>query len=404
MIQRKNATKAGDQRDGFTLVEMMVSMALVLFTMVLLTQAFATAYETFRTLKSIGDMENRLRTVSLILRKDLTAQHLVGASGPMYISDDGIFGTSIAPNFPTQGFFRISQANPSTLEGTDGDTIGSYTAVDHLLHFTVQLSGDQRPNYFLADISKDFSASVGTTGWAMSLPPGSPPPDSRYQDTGTYTSQWAEVAYFLVANGSKTTNGGTAAAGNTLYSLYRRQLLAVWDNTEMKTGGTRATLVTNLTNPATAPAYVEISCKPDPPAAPTNIYFNTSKSLVFPQRRFAMDPTMAGVPYGTTSASPNPYPTLAQPSPFTGTYLYAPLAGADLILADVLSFNIQVIYKLPGAAAAIADFADLPASGVNTGDPVNALLRQRQLGTFLIHGRTSRILITQMQPTITRLL
>ena len=44
------------RRQAFTLVEMMVSTALVLFVMLLLSQAFIAGAEAFRQLKSIGEI------------------------------------------------------------------------------------------------------------------------------------------------------------------------------------------------------------------------------------------------------------------------------------------------------------------------------------------------------------
>src|SRR5262245_54057590 len=48
------------RRQGFTLVEMMVALALTVFIMVILSEAFVTGLETFRQLKAIGDMEESL--------------------------------------------------------------------------------------------------------------------------------------------------------------------------------------------------------------------------------------------------------------------------------------------------------------------------------------------------------
>src|SRR5438552_800776 len=102
------------RRTGFTLVEMLVSMALVIFIMVILSEAFVVALETFSKLKGIGDMEERLRMVATVLRSDLQADHF------------GDRTTLSSLNFdrdgpPTSGFFRIWQGAPITAEGTDPD-------------------------------------------------------------------------------------------------------------------------------------------------------------------------------------------------------------------------------------------------------------------------------------------
>jgi prepilin-type N-terminal cleavage/methylation domain-containing protein len=61
-------------RRGFTLIEMLVSVALVLFIMVILSEAFGKGLESFRSLKALGDLEARLRTTAAMLRRDLAAE------------------------------------------------------------------------------------------------------------------------------------------------------------------------------------------------------------------------------------------------------------------------------------------------------------------------------------------
>src|SRR5579885_1394920 len=56
-------------RLGFTITEMLVATALTLFIMVILSEAFIAAVESFRSLKAIGDLETRLRTVATLLRR-----------------------------------------------------------------------------------------------------------------------------------------------------------------------------------------------------------------------------------------------------------------------------------------------------------------------------------------------
>ena len=91
-------------RNGFTLIEMLVSVALVLFIMVLLSQAFAAGLEVFRQLKGIADMEHRLRATSIILRQDLSSPHFEAnrtLNNPQFWSSGP----------PQSGFFRIFQGS-----------------------------------------------------------------------------------------------------------------------------------------------------------------------------------------------------------------------------------------------------------------------------------------------------
>src|SRR5262249_41856031 len=90
------------ERRAFTLVEMLVAVALVLFMMVLLSQAFTTGLEAFRVLKATGDMEERLRVATTLLRSELAADHFEGRKR---LSDPRFFDEGP----PREGVFRIWQ-------------------------------------------------------------------------------------------------------------------------------------------------------------------------------------------------------------------------------------------------------------------------------------------------------
>ncbi|HLN32257.1 MAG TPA: prepilin-type N-terminal cleavage/methylation domain-containing protein [Gemmataceae bacterium] len=316
------------QRKGFTLVEMMVAMALTLFIMVILSQAFVAALETFRQLKAIGDMEERLRSVSTLLRRELAADHFEGRKR---LSNPGFFNGGP----PREGFFRIFQGSATAVagpanfwEGYDSDGIGSTRATDHLLHFTVKLRGNNPQDV--------FTASIGS---ASLLNGYQPPIDSRYQSSGNYNSQWAEVAYFLRANGDTTS--GAPGVGTPLFSLYRRQRLLV----PLNSGVTDSTDTTG-TYPVNV--YANVSCSEPLVASPGPppyypVYFNSPNDITIPERRFAMSNNA-----GTTQPPPPPitiangrYPILADNASIT-------TPGADLLLTDVISFDIR--FMIPQSA------------------------------------------------------
>ena len=73
-------------RGGFTIVELLVSMALIILIMAVLSEAFAAGLSAFRSLKGIGDMQERLRIVAGQLRRDLKVRHF---DGDRKISDFG---------------------------------------------------------------------------------------------------------------------------------------------------------------------------------------------------------------------------------------------------------------------------------------------------------------------------
>src|SRR5262249_36665188 len=103
------------RRQGFTMVELLVAMALIVLIMSIISTAFVEGLETFRQLKGIGDLQERLRTAPVPLREDLIAQPLVAANGPTKLSQLG------PPNNPviTEGFFRVEGGPPVPVtEGT----------------------------------------------------------------------------------------------------------------------------------------------------------------------------------------------------------------------------------------------------------------------------------------------
>ena len=145
-IARTMSRRSG--RSGFTLVELMVAMALSLFLMTILSEAFAVSMDTFRGLRAIGDMQDSLRTGLRQMRDDLSAAHF---EGNRKLSDNGFFAEP-----RRDGFFYMKGSAPTlagvdnVIEGYDGNTIASTRAVDHVLHFhTIRRSGNRPSNFFL---------------------------------------------------------------------------------------------------------------------------------------------------------------------------------------------------------------------------------------------------------------
>jgi hypothetical protein len=245
---------------------------------------------------------------------------------------------------PREGFFRIWHGAPSTDEGPDLDGEHSYRSITHQLHFTSKFRGNNRSDYFQAYLDPS------------TVPPGSPLRqafslggasligiDSRYEDGNSYPFAWAEVAYFLRPSLDASGNQDTAN-GTPLYCLYRRQMVAVPDNTF---------LISTVAVPAAgASPYLDISCNPDP-SNTTNLYFNGPMDLTVPDRRFAMNSNL--YPNTTIAGLGQSYPTLAE------QYTTSNIRKAqDLLLSDVISFDVRMLF------AGGSDFVDLFDSGVAT--------------------------------------
>jgi len=290
-----------------TLVELLVVVALDVMILSILAYAFATGSDMFTRLKALGDLDVQLRCATTALRQDLRAYHF---EGNRRVSDPWFW--DVGP--PREGFFRIWQGSPSVFEGLDGEGIGSWRATDHALHFTIRRNGNRPTDFFWTRVPRR-SPLLTANAFDSST-------EASYRDeVGRYTSQWAEVAYFL--RPTETNDAGT------VYALYRRQLLVVPNASHVNWPAAVAA--------SQAGEYFGVSSRRNP-AESRELRFNDPMDLTIPERRFGMLERRAGG-----------YPTLAEQSPAVG--------GADLMLTDLLSFDIRVLVR--GGA----DFVDLAELG-----------------------------------------
>jgi len=313
------------RRQGFTIIELLVSMALIVLIMSIISQAFVEGLETFRQLKGIGDLQEQLRTAAVPLRDDLMARHLNGdKKSPVKLSELG------DPNNPimiTDGFFRIEGgATPNVLEGQDPDGLLSFTATSHALLFTINTGAEAK-----SPRTQWLSVPLlGTGATQTALAPPIPPPptptsteaprDFQSPNPPLFLSSWAEVAWFLVPMIDPSTGQQFNAAGGgaPLFTLHRRIRLLVQNNNAVNTSARETTGNIGL--------YPEVSCENDP-GAPGNLYFNRSDSSnrLGPAYRGGMN--AAGVIDRTPLGLQN------------GT----DYTGFDRVLSDVISFQVQYL-------------------------------------------------------------
>jgi prepilin-type N-terminal cleavage/methylation domain-containing protein len=358
------------RHNGFTLVELLVAMALTLFLMVILSEAFSAGLGAFRQLKAVCDLQEKLRTAATIIRRDLRANYYVftkpaaslappsGANKRLSFFD---FADTVHFQPPTEGFFRLWQEGALVNEGTDGDGIASLRmqTTDNLLHFSINLEkdGNYRPESYL-------SVPVPTTG----KPPGSLwPQDSGPVDLQTgdlLRSQTGEVAYFLGPNPTGTTDTTKSGSfgGVPLFALYRRQLVAITSGLPNDANAINSQLpatqrpnYSNSNKPPEDNIYYEVSCKQDPQAN-ARVYFNTPADLTIPERRFGTVPTQLGAGQPLIPGPPHSYPTLADQ-----VNVPPDVAGDDILLPNVVSFGVKIL-----APAKSSDFIDLFDSTISS--------------------------------------
>lgn len=168
------------RRSAFTIVELLVSLALVIFIMSLVSTVFVLATKSFRDLKAVGDLSEQLRSAGQLIRQMLKADHFENS---MKLSDTNFWiPQNSSGQIPEpwnsnqerndtlftwrQGFLRLDQSNPiETIgepnyqvkqEGTDLDGIpsGRYDErQDHRLSMSIILSGKSPSDYFTAYFS-----------------------------------------------------------------------------------------------------------------------------------------------------------------------------------------------------------------------------------------------------------
>jgi len=301
---------------GFTLVELMVSMALIILIMSILAQGFAEGTKIFREAKAIGDLQENLRIAVVRLRDDLILPHF-DANKKL---SEGFQDYSR----PAEGFVRIQQGAAPTGEGNDGDGLPSFRATTDILHLTIAGFGDRRESYFSASAPATGPGPAGNAG-DRSQPLWNEGP-SDYRQAGFMNSKRLEVMWFLVPMFEPGTGAPMlAGSGATpLFALHRRQRLGVTDN-----NAPLNTLPPAQRIPAnTLGQFPEIACLPDKVNAGV-LYFPTLKDLATPSLRSMMDAT-------GTSSMPDPYGAPRPPIP-------TPLRDVEIIIPDVISFEIKVV-------------------------------------------------------------
>jgi hypothetical protein len=235
-------------RKALTLVEMLVALALTIFLMAILSEAFVTGLRAFRRLKAVADIDQQLRTVAHALRRDLQAEHFEGgrrlssytldqplASGGFDRPALGYF--CVREGFVVRGNVRITSelegvdtvARPSLRDVMLADANGQLTPSDALA-FTVRLAGNRPEEHFYGAVPlRRAPLPIGPPAPPQPLdtigyPPGrfdNPLPDGRY------SSQWAEVVYFLERDGTRMAYDETTNTMLPLFRLHRVQLLLV---------------------------------------------------------------------------------------------------------------------------------------------------------------------------------
>ncbi|MCY2942586.1 MAG: prepilin-type N-terminal cleavage/methylation domain-containing protein [Planctomycetota bacterium] len=105
-------------RSGFTIVELLVAMALIVFMMSIMSQAFVIATTAMSGLKKVTDLVDKVRPAMAILERDLGAYHF---DGSRRLSDANFWESGP----PTAGYFSVWQDKPNSNHYPFGATTAS---------------------------------------------------------------------------------------------------------------------------------------------------------------------------------------------------------------------------------------------------------------------------------------
>ena len=312
-------------RIAFTLVELMVAMALIILMLSIMSQAFVIATGVMQGLKEVADMQEKIRPAITLLQRDLGAFHFEGIKK---LSDPEFWDNGP----PKEGYFMLWQdrANDVAEGATNNVTFSQSAALaNHMLAFTVKLPG-KSPNDFFE------SSSLGAFGNTFFNGPGTPPTPPGMTDSNTRRfekdsslihSEWAEVAYFL---GPHTGNpdgytDGKAGPALAYYNLYRQQRLVL---PSYNIAG--VTLPTPSDNPANRDALSELSFHPNEKSGAGNILkFNSPSDLTVPWKR------MGNRNYNQLGNPAGPL--------FLEFSNASTKVNSDIIATNVISFDVKLL-------------------------------------------------------------
>ncbi len=258
-------------RNAFTLVELMVAMALIILMLSIMSQAFVIATGVMQGLKEVADMQEKIRPAITLLQRDLGANHFEGSKK---LSDPEFWDNGP----PKEGYFMLWQDKAyDVAEGTINNVTFSQSAAlaNHMLAFTVKLPGKSPNDFFDSSLGASFgNIFFNGAGTPLGMTDSN---IRRFESNANLIhSDWAEVAYFLGPHNAGATpvaDGNTDGKNNPpslpYFNLYRQQKLVL-----------PSFNISGVTLPvATAAIKEEISCET---SAGT---FNKPSDLTVPWKR-----------------------------------------------------------------------------------------------------------------------
>jgi len=266
-------------RNAFTLVELMVAMALIILMLSIMSQAFVIATGVMQGLKEVADMQEKIRPAITLLQRDLGANHFEGSKklSDLEFWDNGPPKEGYFMLWQDQAFEPVIGVEPSGNEGAYNGISFSRSAAsaNHMLAFTVKLPGKSPNDFFDSSLGASFgNIFFNGAGTPLGMTDSN---IRRFESNANLIhSDWAEVAYFLGPHNAGATpvvDGNTDGKNNPpslpYFNLYRQQKLVL-----------PSFNISGVTLPvATAAIKEEISCETSTGT------FNKPSDLTVPWKR-----------------------------------------------------------------------------------------------------------------------
>ena len=183
----RRAKSQTHHRHGFTLIEMLIAVTLVLLMMVLFAEIFGLASESMELQRTIADGDQNVRSLTTVLRSDL--QKRTFRDVVPYSSTESLDFQTL-PFASRRGYIYISLNDPDN-------------ATDNLLQFTVRSTitkdtGDETPYYGRATGIVQRNPPVPDPAASVRANPQQPEhDDGELALNFTASSTAAEIAYFM---------------------------------------------------------------------------------------------------------------------------------------------------------------------------------------------------------------
>ena len=309
-------------RLGFTLVELLVSMAIIIFMLSIMSQAFVIATTCMQGMKTVGELIDKVRPVMTILKRDLAADHFDGTK-KLCDPDFWEYGP------PREGYFSIIQGGGSEQETPSSGPVKYYisnsTTSNHALTFTSRLPGKNPTEFYTAEYPTAHNVRMNGIYNYPDPTFATNPAYMKVQNARRFDfisniihCKWAELAYFIKPNGSIVAKDPTSGYVDLpLHDLYRQQRVILPDVSDMNKAG----IPIASPDPFNLFSHYVDSGK---------VVFNQPSDVTAPWKRF-----------GNRGAAPAALPNFKAYADSSG--LNDVGNNSDLVLTNVISFDVRII-------------------------------------------------------------